>query len=248
MSNKHQCDHIPNSVRLLKTWLRVPQRVLFECFLAFLGLKTSDLLFLVGKRQPPGAGLLPHRQKKEILFCAARKKGEFMGMGGVSCKESQARIKLARPFPAPELRVEKLQAFYDNFRQLRLPPPPRAYPPPPSVGGVKQGRFVIFCVFPCFAVFWGSQDTQMLGKTARKNVTVHVEKWSSCTTPSLLLWSAPIIRIAVRNSKSIDSVMYCRFLTSSWESPTQEPPPSPFWAVNADHGLSFAGQETWTMV
>ena len=27
-------------------------------------------------------------------------------------------------------------------------------------------------------------------------------------------------------------------------SPTQEPPPSPFWAVNSDHGLSFAGEET----
>ena len=28
----------------------------------------------------------------------------------------------------------------------------------------------------------------------------------------------------------------------------QEPPPSPFWAVNSDHGLSFAGEETRTMV
>ena len=28
----------------------------------------------------------------------------------------------------------------------------------------------------------------------------------------------------------------------------QEPSPSPFWAVNSDHGLSFAGEETQTMV
>ena len=30
-------------------------------------------------------------------------------------------------------------------------------------GGVKQGRFVILR-FPCFAVFGGAQNTQMLGE------------------------------------------------------------------------------------
>ena len=34
-------------------------------------------------------------------------------------------------------------------------------------GGVKQGRFVIFR-FPLFCSGWGSQDAQMLGRTARK--------------------------------------------------------------------------------
>ena len=34
-------------------------------------------------------------------------------------------------------------------------------------GRVKKGRFVIF-VFPLFYRVWGFQDTQMLGKTARK--------------------------------------------------------------------------------
>ena len=34
-------------------------------------------------------------------------------------------------------------------------------------GGVKQGRFVILR-FPLFCSVWGSQDTHMLGKTARK--------------------------------------------------------------------------------
>ena len=31
-------------------------------------------------------------------------------------------------------------------------------------------------------------------------------------------------------------------------SPTQEPPSSPFWQFSSDHGLSFAGEETRTMV
>ena len=32
------------------------------------------------------------------------------------------------------------------------------------------------------------------------------------------------------------------------EQQSKSPPPSPFWAVNSDHGLSFAGEETRTMV
>ena len=31
-------------------------------------------------------------------------------------------------------------------------------------------------------------------------------------------------------------------------SPTQEPPPTTILAINSDHGLSFAGEETRTMV
>ena len=43
------------------------------------------------------------------------------------------------------------------------------------------------------------------------------------------------------------NVLRIRGFFSSF-SPTQEPPPSPFWAVNSDHGLSFGGEETRTML
>ena len=39
-------------------------------------------------------------------------------------------------------------------------------------GRVRQGRFVIFAL-PLFCSVWGSQDTQMLGNTARKMPLSH---------------------------------------------------------------------------
>ena len=50
-----------------------------------------------------------------------------------------------------------------NFIVIVVSPSLRVEP----LWGVKQGRFVIFR-FPLFCSVWGSQDTQMLGKTARK--------------------------------------------------------------------------------
>ena len=66
--------------------------------------------------------------------------------------------KLGSPTPHPAGKGVKCVELWNFSREFF-----ETY----TSGGVKQGRFVILR-FPLFCSVWGSQDTQMLGKTARK--------------------------------------------------------------------------------
>ena len=91
---------------------------------------------------------------------------------------------------------------------------------PCTRGRVKQGRFVILR-FPLFCSVWGSQDTQMLGKTARKvslphpffcvpQMLVKTRTWEQC--PHMLAGKA-------RGKWQIDPILPTCTVFPSPESP-----------------------------
>ena len=104
---------------ILGTCLGVPQRMLFECFLAFLGPKNAkkhskSTLWGTPRQVPKIAqnalrGALSGPGPKSTPVNGGRDRNprtsNFMGMGGFPAEKAtacQAPIKLAQPFPAPE--------------------------------------------------------------------------------------------------------------------------------------------------